>query len=181
MSKVLLQLFHLSGAGLSPCTIVSKRKRTKGKRTCRFQKMSNPNVKETPKKVYKSANAPYNTCRLCRSVGDVKYLKNLYNKANLQLLASAEMLYGEILPCDDVLPRLICRPCERRLNNFTKFKTLVCESQTSFVRTKRCSNISPSTPTTAAKSSKRIKKKPSSRLGLTFDDVSMSSAETRVS
>ena len=116
--------------------------------------MSNANVKETPKKVYKSCNVSSKTCRLCRSVGDVKYLKNLYNKANVGLLSMVEALYGGKLPCQDELPRLVCRPCERRLNNFKSFKTLVCASQTAFFRTKRCIDISPSAPTSNLKRGK---------------------------
>ena len=72
--------------------------------------MSNANVQEfeTPKKVYKSCNVSSKTCRLCRSVGDVMYLKNVYNKANVGLLSMAEALYGGKLPCYDELPRLVC-------------------------------------------------------------------------
>ena len=84
--------------------------------------MSSAKLKETPKKVYKSCSAPSNTCRLCQSVCESKYLKNLYNKSNCQLLTMAETIYSCKLPCDDELPRLICRPCERRLNNFKAFK-----------------------------------------------------------
>ena len=134
--------------------------------------MSSANLKETPKKVYKSCSAPSNTCRLCRSVCESKYLKNLYNKANCQLLTMAETIYGCKLPCDDELPRLICRPCERRLNNFKAFKTVVCDSQTAFSRTKRCIVISPSAETTAPKSSRRIPTSPAQnprRRGLLFD------------
>ena len=51
--------------------------------------MSSSNTKDTPKKIYpKSATS--NTCRLYGSIYGNKYLKNLYNKANFQLLLMAK-------------------------------------------------------------------------------------------
>ena len=84
----------------------------------------------------------------------------------------AETLYGCKLSCVDGLPRLLCRPCERRLKNFNSFKKLVCDSQTAFSRSKRCINISPSATVSAPKSSRRnltSSAHTSSRRGLSFD------------
>ena len=39
---------------------------------------------------------------------------------------------------------LICRPCERRMNNFKAFKSTINETQTPFERTKRCIEMSAS-------------------------------------
>ena len=80
--------------------------------------------KETPKKVYRKTFA--NTeciCRLCCGVYDPKHTKNIYHKANVKLLALAETVFGDKLPNEDNLPRLLCRPCERKLDNFTNLKT----------------------------------------------------------
>lgn len=108
---------------------------------------SNP---ETPKKIYTaSKSVSLSCCRLCKSVGDISHWRNLYSKGNSQLLATAEDLYGKTLPRRDVLPHLVCRPCERRLTNFRKFKITVSESQASFeVKVKRCLEESPSAPHT---------------------------------
>jgi hypothetical protein len=80
-------------------------------------------------------------CRICCSIHDPNHTKNIYNKANVNLLALAEMVFGDKLLNKDNLPRLLCRPCERKLVNFSKFKNMV----------KRCLNISPSAPTTEGK------------------------------
>ena len=105
---------------------------------------------ETPQKIYTgSKSVSLSCCRLCKSVGDISHWRNLYSKGTSQLLATAEDLYGKALPRSDVLPHLVCRPCERRLTNFRKFKTTVSESQASFeVKVKRCLEESPSAPNT---------------------------------
>ena len=108
---------------------------------------SNP---ETPTKIYSaSKSVSLSCCRLCKSVGDISHWRNLYSKGNSQLLATAEDLYEKALPRSNVLPHLVCRPCERRLTNFRKFKITVSESQASFeVKVKRCLEESPSAPHT---------------------------------
>ena len=71
------------------------------------------------KKVYKSlGNTSSSCCRLCKSVGDTSYCKNLFGKGNRALLATAEIIYSSPLIQDKTLPHLLCRPCERRLKNF---------------------------------------------------------------
>ena len=112
------------------------------------------NDQGTPKKFYKYSGSFSNACRLCLSVGDANFSKNLFNRANAMLLAKVEELYGDSLPCDDSLPRLICRPCERRVDNFKKFKTLISENQNSFSRVKRCIPVSPSAILPSTKSAK---------------------------
>ncbi len=98
----------------------------------------------TPKKFYKTSGDFSRACRLCGSVGDAKFAKNLFNRGNSDLLAAAEDVYGNKLPNYDTLPHLICRPCERRVNNFKLFKATILKSQTSFSRVKRCIPVSPS-------------------------------------
>ena len=91
---------------------------------------SNP---ETPKKIYTARKSvSLSCCRLCKSVGDISHWRNLYSKGSSQLLATAADLYGKALPRSNVLPHLVCRPCERKLTNFKKFKITVSESQASF-------------------------------------------------
>lgn len=125
----------------------------------------------TPKKVY-AAHGHVNTswCRLCKSVGDVAHSKNLSAKNYRALLTAAEELYGRSFSQSELLPRLICRPCVRRVKNFKAFKNTITETQTSFERIKRCIEVSPSAQR-ALKSSKL--NEPSvirSRRGINFGD-----------
>ena len=108
----------------------------------------------TPKKVY-AAHGHVNTscCRLCKSIGDIAHSKNLFAKNYRALLTAAEELYGRSFSQSELLPRLICRPCERRVNNFKAFKNTITETQTSFERIKKCIEGSPSAQR-ALKSSK---------------------------
>ena len=109
---------------------------------------------QTPKKVYApSSHVNLSCCRLCKSVGDVSHSKNLFAKNNRALLASVEELYGSSLSQNELLPHLVYRPCERRVNNFKAFKNIITETQQSFERVKRCIKVSPSVPRTL-KSSK---------------------------
>ncbi|XP_068685296.1 uncharacterized protein [Montipora foliosa] len=103
---------------------------------------------ETPKKIYAASSTVASSCRLCKSVVDSAHSKNLFGKPNRSLLASAEDIYGSSLQKSELLPHLLCRPCERRLNNFKTFKTLISESQRSLERVKRCIEESPSAPRT---------------------------------
>ena len=55
------------------------------------------------------------------------------------------------LPRNELRPHLLCRPCERRLNNFKAFRAMITESQSHFQRSdrvKRCIEASPSAPRT---------------------------------
>ena len=83
------------------------------------------------------------------SVTDSKYCKNLFRDQNKTVLRNAERIYGEELLHSDSLPHLICAPCERRLNNAIKFKSVIEETQRVLqenVRAKRCVDVSPSVP-----------------------------------
>lgn len=104
-------------------------------------------TKETPKKFCRNAATNLSSCRLCKAVFDSKHCKNLYKSYNRAILKNAEEIYGNVLPQDDNLPHLICRPCERRVGNTIQFKRMIVETQRSLeqgCRTKRCVEISPS-------------------------------------
>lgn len=102
---------------------------------------------QTPKKISAiSRHVNTSCCRLCKSVGDISHSKNLFAKNNRALLATAEELYGACLSQSEDLPRVICRPCERRVNNFKAFKNAITETQKCFERIKRCIEVSPSAP-----------------------------------
>ena len=108
-------------------------------------------------------------CRLCKSVTDASYSKNIYGKGNRALLAAAQDIYGRPLRKDKFLPHLRCRPCERRLKNYIVFKTVISETQSSLETVKRCTEISPSVPRTLAKSARESGGR--SRRGLNFVTV----------
>ena len=133
--------------------------------------MSAGNLLETPKKIYLSSDSRHpSCCRLCGSVKDVKYCKNLFAKANKELLTAAEDVYGRPLPRkeqEELRPHLLCRPCERRLKNYKEFRAMITESQNYFERServKRCIDVSPSAPRTL----KSAKDQKTSRRGLSF-------------
>ena len=105
--------------------------------------------KDTPKKFYsKRPSAERSSCcRLCKAVVDRRHSKDLFGCANRDILNNAQGLYGNVLRLDNSLPHLICRPCKRRLDNATKFKTLIEETQKSLeseFRSKRLVDTSPS-------------------------------------
>ena len=109
-------------------------------------------LKETPVKTYsKKLPNSQSMCRLCCGIYDLKHTKNLYHRANVQLLSLAEEVYGGKLPNEDSLPHLLCRPCERRLDNFKKFRNTIRGNQYSMTQKKRCIESSPSAPTAKEK------------------------------
>ena len=89
-------------------------------------------TKDTPKKLYvRSAfKDVISSCRLCKSVVDKRHSKDLFSAKNRLILSNAQVLYGKDLHKDSALPHLICRPCERRLENAIKFKKIIEETQT---------------------------------------------------
>ena len=104
---------------------------------------------ETPKKLYGKENlkSSISRCRLCNCVADPKHSKSLFRKQNLQIGRNAEIFYGAKLPQQDDLPRHICGPCERRLNNAIQFRKVIADTQRELhanLRTKRCVELSPS-------------------------------------
>ena len=58
--------------------------------------------------------------------------KSLRQSRNRLPLAE-ELLYGDALPLCEFLPRLLCRPRERRPNNFRVVRSTISESQVSFL------------------------------------------------
>ena len=130
------------------------------------------NLQATPKKISKSSfPIDLSSCRLCRAVGDSSWSKNIFAKGNRALLAATEDIFGSTLRQDDkLLPHLLCRPCERRLKSFVACKSMISESQKSFQRVKRCTEISPSVPRTSTKSAKESEKR--SRRMICYDDLS---------
>ncbi len=109
--------------------------------------------KETPKKVYRSLDSDIDlsSCRLCGAVGDPSHRKNLFKRSNQALLRIAEQLCGYPLVQDSSLPHLVCRPCERRLNNCLQLQEVIKKTEEIFqqrltrsTRVKRCVNVSPS-------------------------------------
>ena len=92
---------------------------------------------QTPKKVCApSSHVHLSCCRLCKSVGDnISHSKNLFAKNNRALLASVEELYGGSLSQNELLLRLVCRPCERRDSNFKSCKNMIMETQKFVERT----------------------------------------------
>lgn len=125
----------------------------------------------TPRKLYfrGSKQSACSICRMCLKVCDPKNAKNIFSRVNSKVLAIAEDLLGKPLPRGENLPHRLCKPCERRLNNYSEFKTLARNSQnliTADSTAKRCKEMFPSTlppakrpeskrETTAAKKSRR--------------------------
>ena len=104
---------------------------------------------ETPKKLYRKENltGSISRCRLCNCVADPKHSKSLFRKQNHEIVRNAEIFYGADLPEKDELPRRICGPCERRLNNAIQFRKVIAETQRKLhadLRAKRCVELSPS-------------------------------------
>ena len=90
-------------------------------------------------------------CRRCCGIYDLKHTKNLYRRANVQLLSLAEYVYRGKLPNEDSLPHLLCRPCERSLDNFKNFQNTIKGNQHSMTQKNRCIESSPSAPTAKEK------------------------------
>ena len=105
-------------------------------------------LKETPVKTYsKKLPNSQSMCRHYCGIYDLKHTKNLYHRANVHLPSLAEGVYGGKLPNEDSLPYLLCRPCERRLGNFKKFRNTISGNQHLMTQKKRCIESSPSAPT----------------------------------
>ena len=111
--------------------------------------------KGTPKKFYKKlpGSTFISRSRLCNSVADPNYSRNLFRDVNI--LHNAEAVYGGKLVEDVNLPHLACRACVRRLNNFSQYRNIVTEMRrkliTENVRTKRCLELLPSVVKSSAK------------------------------
>lgn len=96
-------------------------------------------------------------------------LKTLFKKATEELLALAEAVSKGTLQRHELIPHLVCRPYERRLNNFRAFKAMITERQSHFQRSerqervRRCIEVSPS----ASRTLKSVKDE-TARRGLNF-------------
>ena len=113
--------------------------------------------KNLPQKKYKSIPTGNSSCcRLCKSTAKIHFKKSL-RKGKQILLITAEDIFGKSLEKGE-LPHLLCRPCERRLNNFRSFKAIIIQSQSSFERVKRCVEVSPFVRCPSSKSVKDSEK-----------------------
>ena len=85
-------------------------------------------MSKTPKKIYMQRLVTQQVLAGSGSLwGILLNRKNLFGKANRALLVAAEEIYGISLQRRELLPHLICRPCERRLKNFVAFKIMILE------------------------------------------------------
>ena len=108
--------------------------------------------KGTRKKLYNKPsesadNINISRCGLCNSVANPQHCKLLFRSQNQAILRNAEIIFGNKLPQDSNLPRMICRPCERKLNNAINFKNAILATQRILhenVRAKRCVDVSSS-------------------------------------
>ena len=113
--------------------------------------------KNAPKKLYGAHSLDNNsTCRLCKSVGDPAHRYNLFSERNSEILSFAEWIYGEILPNKPDLPKLICRPCERRVRNVVAFRNTIVQTQSALTKFKRCNKDSPGSVSHPSKSLKTL-------------------------
>ena len=125
---------------------------------------------DTPKKLYPvEGGIDLSSCRLCGSIGDSRYCKNLFREVNRDILDFVQQIHGDVLPRDKTLPQLVCRSCERKVKNAATVKKTIAETQRLLVekksRAKRCIELSPSA--TAPKPKNRAKV--SARTNLTFE------------
>ena len=75
----------------------------------------------TPKKLYSvEGGIDLSSCRLCESVGDSRYCKNLFREANRDILDFVQHVY---------LSQLVCRSCERKVKNAATVKKTIAETQ----------------------------------------------------
>ena len=102
----------------------------------------------TPKKLYHvEGGIDLSSCRICGSVVDQHYCKNLFGNTGRELLNLVEEIHGTVLTKDKALPSLACRPCERKVRNACTIKNRIAQTQESFekkIKAKRCINVSPS-------------------------------------
>ena len=79
----------------------------------------------TPKKVY-SRNIPVSQefCRLCASPTEKSRLINVFHKAGREKELKEKILRttGVVIQEGDVLPKAICRPCERKVSGNWSFR-----------------------------------------------------------
>ncbi len=153
-AKTLTQAGHVAPRFWVPCGAV---KRGRGGKGCFVYKRVNYNellVKDACivhlefKKLYSvDSGIDLSSCRICSSVVDQHYCKNLFSNAGRELLNQVQEIHGAVLTKDKALPSLACRPCERKVKNAWNIKQRIAQTQDSYekkTRAKRCINISPS-------------------------------------
>ena len=83
----------------------------------------------TPKKLYPvEGRIDLSSCRLCWSIGDSRYCKNLFREANRDILDFVQQVHGDVLPRDKTLPQPVCRSCERKVKNAATVKKTIAET-----------------------------------------------------
>ena len=97
----------------------------------------------TPKKLYPvEGRIDLSSCRLCWSIRDLRYCKNLFREANRDILDFVQQIHGDVLPRDKTLPQLVCRSCERKVKNAATVEKIIAETQGLLMeknsRAKRC-------------------------------------------
>ena len=75
-------------------------------------------MSKTPKEIYVASSNATSSSRLCKSVGDFSYCKNLFGKANHALHLAEEEIDGSSLRRSELFLHLRRRPGKRRLKNF---------------------------------------------------------------
>ena len=73
----------------------------------------------TPNKLYPiEGGIDLSSCRLCESIGDSRYCKNLFREANHDILDFVQQVYLSQV--------LVSRSCERKVKNAATFDILIC-------------------------------------------------------
>ena len=91
----------------------------------------------TPKKLYPvEGRIDLSSCRLCWSIGDSRYCKNLFREVNRDILDFVQQVHGGVLPQDKTLPQLVCRSCERKVKNAAIVEKTIAETQRLLVEKK---------------------------------------------
>ena len=102
----------------------------------------------TPKKLYHvEGGIDLSSCRICGSVVDQHYCKNLFGNTDRELLNLVQEIHGTVPTKDKALPSLACRPYERKVRNACTIKNRIAQTQESFekkIKAKQYINVSPS-------------------------------------
>ena len=82
-----------------------------------------------PKKLYPvEGGIDLSSCRLCGSIGDSSYCKNVFSEVNRDILDFVQQVYLSQL--------LVCRSCERKVKNAATVKKTIAETQRLLVEKK---------------------------------------------
>ena len=108
----------------------------------RVQRQNRNRIKQVkiwllPKMLYPvQGGIDLSSCRLCGSIGDSRYCKNLFREASRDILDFVQQVHGDVLPRDKTLPQLVCRSCERKVKNAATVKKTLAETQRLLVEKK---------------------------------------------